>query len=188
MTSQVFVGNIPYNFDKDDLKEKLSLVGPVKNFDIKYDSKTNSKGFGFCDYCDEEIALSALRNLNKIDYNGRQLRIGVPENNKLDVLSEEQNLIKKDITYLKENIENNEKVNNENNVNLNQKSNHKYKFQNILLGLSDAQKILLLYSMKTIEGKDPKNFDKLIENQNIETLDAILALQIDMINKLSKNN
>ena len=119
MTTSVFVGNISYSYTKEDLQKTLSLVGPVKSFEIKQDGNTNSKGFGFCDYDNTEIAASALRNLNKIVYKDRQLRIGVPENNKADVLSEEQNLIKKDITYIKEsNIANNE---NQKNNNINKK-------------------------------------------------------------------
>ena len=179
MTTSVFVGNISYNYKKEDLKKTLSLVGPVKNFEIKQDGNTNSKGFGFCDYENTEIAASALRNLNKIDYNGRQLRIGVPENNKADVLSEEENLIKKDIIYIKEsNSTNNE--NSKNNIN------NKYNFQNILLGLSDEQKFLLLYSMKTLHNKEPDNFQKLLSKQNDETLNSILSLQNDIITKYKK--
>ena len=177
MTTSVFVGNIPYSYKEDDLKKTLSLVGPVKKFEIKQDGNTNSKGFGFCEYENTEIAASALRNLNKIDYNGRQLRIGVPENNKGDVLSEEENLIKKDITYIKEtNVINNE--NGKNNF-----PNNKYNFQNILLGLSDEQKFLLLFTMKTLHNKDNKNFEKLLTKQNEETLNAIIALQNNIINK-----
>jgi len=180
MTTNVFVGNIPYSYKEEDLKKTLSLVGEVKRFEIKQDGNTNSKGFGFCDYDNTEIAASALRNLNKIDYNGRQLRIGVPENNKGDVLSEEENLIKKDITYIKEsNVINNE--NSKNNI-----ANNKNNFQNILLGLSDEQKFLLLYSMKTLHKKDSDNFQKLLSKQNEETLNAILSLQNDIINKYNK--
>ena len=177
MTTSIFVGNIPYSFTQDELKKKLSLVGPVKAFNIKYDGKNNSKGFGFCDYCNTEIALSALRNLNKIDYNGRQLRIGVPEVNKAEVLSEEHNLTQKDISFIKdENPQNNE----------NQKSNNnKSNFQNLLLGLSEEQKILLLYTMRTLKYKEPGHFKKLLENQNNETLNAILAVQNDIISKFN---
>ena len=175
MTTSIFVGNIPYSFSQEELKKKLSLVGPVKAFNIKYDGKNNSKGFGFCDYCNTEIALSALRNLNKIDYNGRQLRIGVPEVNKADVLSEEHNLIKNDITYIKEdNLQNNEN---------HTKNNNKNNFKNLLLGLSEEQKILLLYTMRTLKYKEPQHFKKLLENQNDETLNAILAIQKDVISK-----
>ena len=177
MTTSVFVGNISYSYTKEDLQKTLSLVGPVKSFEIKQDGNTNSKGFGFCDYDNTEIAASALRNLNKIVYKDRQLRIGVPENNKADVLSEEENLIKKDITYIKEsNITNNE---NQKNNSINNKNN----FQNILLGLSDEQKFLLLYSMKTLHNKEGDNFQKLLSKQNEETLNAILSLQNDIIKR-----
>ena len=176
MTSSVFVGNIPYSYKKEDLKRKLSLVGPVKNFDIKQDGNTNPKGFGFCDYENTEIASSALRNLNKIDYNGRQLRIGVPENNKAEVLSEEENLIKKDITYIKESNSANNEISNNNNA-----INNKNNFQNILLGLSQEQKFLLLYSMKTLSNKNGDGFKKLLSKQSEETLNDIIALQRDVI-------
>ena len=107
------------------------------------------------------------------------MRIGVPENNKADVLSEEENLIKKDIIYIKEsNSTNNE--NSKNNIN------NKYNFQNILLGLSDEQKFLLLYSMKTLHNKEPDSFQKLLSKQNEETLNAILSLQSDIITKYNK--
>ena len=35
--TNVFVGNIPYNDEKEDLKKTLSLVGPVKSLEIKQD-------------------------------------------------------------------------------------------------------------------------------------------------------
>ena len=47
----LFVGNIPYDYDEESLKETLSLVGPVKFFEIKSDEKTKKpKGYGFCEY------------------------------------------------------------------------------------------------------------------------------------------
>ena len=74
----LFVGNIPYDYDEESLKETLSLVGPVKFFEIKSDEKTKKpKGYGFCEYVNAEIAASALRNLENQDYKGRQLRINL---------------------------------------------------------------------------------------------------------------
>ena len=40
------------------------------------------KGFGFCEYRDEETALSARRNLQGYEINGRQLRVDFAENEK----------------------------------------------------------------------------------------------------------
>ena len=100
----------------------------------------------------------------------------MPENNKGEVLSEEENLIKKDITYIKEsNSANNENTKNNNAIN------NKNNFQNILLGLSQEQKFLLLYSMKTLSNKNGDGFKKLLSKQNEETLNAIIALQRDVI-------
>ena len=180
MTTNVFVGNIPYSYEKEDLKKTLSLVGPVIGLDIKQDDKTNSKGFGFCEYENAEIASGALRNLDKIDYKGRQLKIGQPDKNNADILSEEDNLLKKDITFIKESsaIKDEKEKNNSNN---NKKS--KYNLKNILMDLSDEQKFLLLFSMKTINNKDDERFNNLLMNQSDDTLDAIISLQKDIINR-----
>jgi len=40
------------------------------------------KGYGFCEYTDEETALSARRNLQGYEINGRQLRVDFAENDK----------------------------------------------------------------------------------------------------------
>ena len=186
MTTNVFVGNIPYSFEKEDLKKTLSLVGPVKELEIKQDDKTNSKGFGFCEYEDAEIAASALRNLDKLDYKGRQLRIGPPDKNSGEQLSEEENLLKKDITFIKESNAVKAEVgkNNVNNIKKN-----KYNLNNILMDLSDEQKLLLLFSMKTLNNKDEMNkkedFKNLLLNQSEDTLNAIISLQNDIISRYS---
>lgn len=40
------------------------------------------KGYGFCEFRDEETALSARRNLQGYEINGRQLRVDFAENEK----------------------------------------------------------------------------------------------------------
>jgi cleavage stimulation factor subunit 2 len=100
----IFVGNIPYDYDDQSLIETLSMVGPINNFRIVFDELTGkSKGYGFCEYRDAETAASALRNLKSIDYNGRQLRINVAENDKTGInLTEDMIRAGKDISYIKE--------------------------------------------------------------------------------------
>jgi cleavage stimulation factor subunit 2 len=47
------------------------------------DSETGKpKGYGFCEFRDEETALSALRNLQGYEVNGRQHRVDFAENEK----------------------------------------------------------------------------------------------------------
>lgn len=78
----VFVGNIPYSATEDSLRDIFSEVGNVISFKIVHDRDTGrSKGFGFCEYQNEEMAKSAMRNLNGYEYAGRSLRVDNPSRN-----------------------------------------------------------------------------------------------------------
>lgn len=60
-------------------------------FRLVIDRETGKpKGYGFCEYKDEETALSARRNLHGYDINGRQLRVDFAENDKNNDKSREQ--------------------------------------------------------------------------------------------------
>ncbi|KAG2313120.1 hypothetical protein Bca4012_027694 [Brassica carinata] len=79
----VFVGNIPYDATEEQLRELCGEVGPVVSFRLVTDRETGKpKGYGFCEYKDEETALSARRNLQSYEINGRQLRVDFAENDK----------------------------------------------------------------------------------------------------------
>ncbi|KAI3930708.1 hypothetical protein MKX01_037154 [Papaver californicum] len=79
----VFVGNIPYDATEEQLVQICEEVGPVVSFRLVIDRETGKpKGYGFCEYKDEETALSARRNLQGYEINGRQLRVDFAENDK----------------------------------------------------------------------------------------------------------
>lgn len=79
----VFVGNIPYDATEEQLIQICEEVGPVVSFRLVIDRETGKpKGYGFCEYKDEETALSARRNLQGYEINGRQLRVDFAENDK----------------------------------------------------------------------------------------------------------
>ncbi|XP_047956943.1 cleavage stimulating factor 64-like isoform X3 [Salvia hispanica] len=79
----VFVGNIPYDATEEQITQICEEVGPVVSFRLVTDRETGKpKGYGFCEYKDEETALSARRNLQGYDINGRQLRVDFAENDK----------------------------------------------------------------------------------------------------------
>lgn len=93
------MGNIPYEATEEKLKDIFSEVGPVISFKyntlknlsmiiyydklylpnhcrLVYDRETGKpKGYGFCEYKDQETALSAMRNLNGYEIGGRTLRV-----------------------------------------------------------------------------------------------------------------
>ncbi|KAL3689905.1 hypothetical protein R1sor_016214 [Riccia sorocarpa] len=79
----VFVGNIPYDATEEQLVQICEEVGPVVSFRLVVDRDTGKpKGYGFCEFRDEETALSARRNLQGYEINGRQLRVDFAENEK----------------------------------------------------------------------------------------------------------
>eukprot|EP00249_Psilotum_nudum_P015459 c25337_g1_i2 orf=236-2245(-) len=79
----VFVGNIPYDATEEQLIQICEEVGPVVSFRLVLDRETGKpKGYGFCEFRDEETALSARRNLQGYEINGRQLRVDFAENDK----------------------------------------------------------------------------------------------------------
>ncbi|KAF3679603.1 putative cathepsin B-like [Capsicum annuum] len=82
-STTIQVGNIPYDATEEQLIQICEEVGPVVSFRLVIDRETGKpKGYGFCEYKDEETALSARRNLQGYDINGRQLRVDFAENDK----------------------------------------------------------------------------------------------------------
>lgn len=60
---------------------------------LVYDRETGKpKGYGFCEYQDQETALSAMRNLNGREFSGRALRVdnAASEKNKEELKSESE--------------------------------------------------------------------------------------------------
>jgi cleavage stimulation factor subunit 2 len=70
------VGNIPYEATEEKLRDIFSEVGPVLSLKLVFDRESGKpKGYGFCEYKDQETALSAMRNLNGFEIGGRILRV-----------------------------------------------------------------------------------------------------------------
>ncbi|XP_027158110.1 cleavage stimulating factor 64-like [Coffea eugenioides] len=79
----VFVGNLPFHASEEEVTKKCEEVGPVVSFRLMRDKETGKrKGYGFCEYRDEETATSAIRNLNGEDLGGRKLRVNFADNDK----------------------------------------------------------------------------------------------------------
>lgn len=151
-TTRIFVGNIPYDFDENELIETMEMVGPIKDIEIKIDENNNKpKGFGFCTYKDCESRVSALKNLKNIDYNGRQLRINTAENEKNILVTEESIRNIKDIISLPHNF-------------------------NSLHNLTKDQRNLIILTIKILNERNQKEFEELLLNQDETILKDLILL------------
>lgn len=176
-TYRIFVGNIPYSYNEDDLKKILSLVGPIKNFSVIKDPNTKkSKGYGFCDYTNKDVAKSATRNLNNIEYNGRQLKINTQDKDKnLFNFDDSNQILSTKGIEIEEEIEDSDCVINPRN-DINEASISKKLFGK----LNQEQKIFLLFLIKNLLDKEPN----LLLQQNDEVLQLILGMQEEMMRNI----
>ena len=74
MSKKLYVGNLPFSTTEEDLKALFSNYGEVISTKVITDRDTNrSRGFGFVEMATDEAAISAISNINDVDYNGRRL-------------------------------------------------------------------------------------------------------------------
>lgn len=72
----IYVGNLPYKFSEDDLKEKFGAFGEVSTASIITDKATGrSKGFGFVEMPDNAQAQEAINALANWEAMGRQIKV-----------------------------------------------------------------------------------------------------------------
>jgi RNA recognition motif-containing protein len=69
----IYVGNLPYSIDRDQLREIFAAYGEVAAARIVNDRETGrSKGFGFVEMADNAQAQAAIEALNGSDIGGRK--------------------------------------------------------------------------------------------------------------------
>jgi len=74
-TSNIYVGNLPFNAGMDDIKNLFAPYGEVVDIRMVKDRRSKRfKGYGFVEM-DTAGAISAIKNLDGTDYAGRTLRI-----------------------------------------------------------------------------------------------------------------
>jgi len=70
----IYVGNLNYRLQEEDLKEVFGEYGEVVSVKIIADKYTGqSKGFGFVEMTNEEDGLRAIEELNGTDIKGRNV-------------------------------------------------------------------------------------------------------------------
>lgn len=72
---KLYVGNLPYNISDDQLRDMFAKYGVPESARVITDRDTGqSKGFGFVEFSNDEMARQAL-SLNGSDFGGRSLKV-----------------------------------------------------------------------------------------------------------------
>lgn len=76
MPCKLYVGNLAYTVDADQLKTWFSNIGTVESVKIVTEGPTGrSKGFGFVEMATDEEGNKAITELNGKEMEGRPLRV-----------------------------------------------------------------------------------------------------------------
>ena len=72
----IFVSNLGFNVQNEDLNKHFSKYGEVSSVKIIIDKVTNrSRGFGFVDMKDSQAAEKAIRELNGLKLDNRAIKV-----------------------------------------------------------------------------------------------------------------
>lgn len=76
MTRKLYVGNLPYAVNEDQLRELFAQAGEVESVNIITDRDTGrSKGFGFVEMATEDEAKEAIKRFNGYSVDNRSLTV-----------------------------------------------------------------------------------------------------------------
>jgi len=72
----IYVGNLQYGLNEDELKSVFEEYGSVESAKIITDRETGrSKGFGFVEMPDDNAAQDAINDLDGAELGGRAMRV-----------------------------------------------------------------------------------------------------------------
>jgi cleavage stimulation factor subunit 2 len=87
--NDIFVGNLAFNTSEEQLHQAFSEVGRVIKVRMVTDNETGKpRGFAFIEFEEPEAALSAIRNMNEYELNGRRLRVNFSNSSHLEDLAD----------------------------------------------------------------------------------------------------
>jgi cleavage stimulation factor subunit 2 len=82
------VGNLAFHTTEDQLHQAFSEIGRVIKVRLVTDAETGKpRGFAFVEFEDPQAALSAIRNMNDYELNGRRLRVNFSNSSHLEALA-----------------------------------------------------------------------------------------------------
>ena len=72
----LYVGNLPFSVNDEELREAFSQIGEVVSAKVIIEHPTErSKGFGFVEMATEELAKSAIAEMDQKLVGGRTIRV-----------------------------------------------------------------------------------------------------------------
>lgn len=72
----IYVGNLAYSVTEDELRNAFAEFGDVSSVNLIIDRGTGqSKGFGFVEMPDNSEADEAIKSLNGVALNGRNIKV-----------------------------------------------------------------------------------------------------------------
>jgi len=82
MAQKLYVGNLPFSANEDEVRELFAKHGTVVSVNLINDRDTGRpRGFGFVEMEDHTAAMSAL---DGYEMDGRSLRVNIAEDKKRD--------------------------------------------------------------------------------------------------------
>jgi cold-inducible RNA-binding protein len=76
MSKKLFVGGLPFATDDDRLREVFEAQGEVTEAKVIMDRDTGKpRGFGFVTYKNDDDAETAMQQLDRSDFDGRQISV-----------------------------------------------------------------------------------------------------------------
>ena len=76
MGNKLYVGNLPYDVNEEDLTELFAKAGKVSTVSVVRDRDTGrGRGFAFVEMATDEAAQAAIQQLNNHDMGGRNLTV-----------------------------------------------------------------------------------------------------------------
>ena len=76
MGRRLYIGNLPFDVNEDELRTMLSAHGPVNEINVVMDKFSGrARGFAFATMNTQESATAAIQALNGKDWKGRALTV-----------------------------------------------------------------------------------------------------------------
>lgn len=78
MSSKIYVGNLPYSVTDSSLESNFAEFGAVSSAKVMMDRETGrSKGFGFVEMANAEVAQAAITGLHGMSVDGRSIVVNL---------------------------------------------------------------------------------------------------------------